>query len=67
MPGTAAAFAEIDDRQAHELVTARLRLHPLQQLACIALGRVASRTLPLGLANTQREAIAKMLELGQRK
>jgi len=67
VPGTAAAFAEIDDGQAHELVAARLSLHSLQQIACLALGCVASRALPLRLAHAQGEAIALVLELRQRE
>jgi hypothetical protein len=67
LPHAAAAFAEVDDRQTHELVASRFKFHPLQQIVCAPLDLRPPRGLTLRPAHAQREPVAQPLKLRERQ
>jgi len=65
VPVAAPALAEIDHRQAHELVPARLLLHPLQQLARAPLVLRALARAGARVREARHQRVAQPLQLAQ--
>jgi hypothetical protein len=67
MPHPASTFAEIPHGQAHELITARFELHPLQQLARAPLVLAALGREPAQILRVAGQPVAQPLQLRQRQ
>lgn len=67
MPCATAAFAQVGDRQPHELVAARFQLHPLEQQAGAPLELRALAGLCACLGQPGHQAVAQPLQLAQRQ